>query len=158
MIEKPGRVSLLSQWLNGLKLFGIPYLVGKIKFKLFFQGPLGKWDGEQKKMQETKGNKTSKKTWLDDAFRLRFGLDYAYQQGFLLLAILCDPFGMVKSVTLSKGWFRFHQHILGNRCLTYRSFELYSSNLTRIHMSNEKRAKATWLFRDIVYRGWNTAQ
>ncbi len=33
-------IYLLSQWLN-LKLFGITYLVGKIKFKLFFQGPLG---------------------------------------------------------------------------------------------------------------------
>ena len=30
---------LLGQWLN-FKLFGITYLVGKIKFKLFFQGPL----------------------------------------------------------------------------------------------------------------------
>ena len=29
----------LSQWLN-FQLFGITYLVGKIKFKLFFQGPL----------------------------------------------------------------------------------------------------------------------
>ena len=29
---------LLGQWLN-FKLFGITYLVGKIKFKLFFQGP-----------------------------------------------------------------------------------------------------------------------
>ena len=34
-----GDVYLLSQWLN-FKLFGITYLVGKIKFKLFFQGPL----------------------------------------------------------------------------------------------------------------------
>ena len=33
---------LLGQWLN-FKLFGITYLVGKIKFKLFFQGPLAKW-------------------------------------------------------------------------------------------------------------------
>ena len=33
----------LSQWLN-FKLFGITYLVGKIKFKLFFQGPLAEWD------------------------------------------------------------------------------------------------------------------
>ena len=33
-----GSISL-SQWLN-FKLFGITYLVGKIKFKLFFQGPL----------------------------------------------------------------------------------------------------------------------
>ncbi len=33
-------VNLLGQWLN-FKLFGITYLVGKIKFKLFFfQGPL----------------------------------------------------------------------------------------------------------------------
>ena len=30
---------LLGQWLN-FKLFGITYLVGKIKFTLFFQGPL----------------------------------------------------------------------------------------------------------------------
>ena len=30
---------LLGQWLN-FKLLGITYLVGKIKFKLFFQGPL----------------------------------------------------------------------------------------------------------------------
>ena len=29
----------LGQWLN-FKLFGITYLVGKIKFKVFFQGPL----------------------------------------------------------------------------------------------------------------------
>ena len=29
---------------NLLKLLGIPYLVGKIKFKLFFSGPLAKWD------------------------------------------------------------------------------------------------------------------
>ena len=33
---------LLGQWLN-FKLFGITYLVGKIKFKLLFQGPLAKW-------------------------------------------------------------------------------------------------------------------
>ena len=32
---------LLGQWLN-FKLFGITYLVGKRKFKLFFQGPLAK--------------------------------------------------------------------------------------------------------------------
>ena len=32
----------LGEWLN-FKLFGITYLVGKIKFKLFFQGPLAKW-------------------------------------------------------------------------------------------------------------------
>ena len=32
---------LLGQWLNS-KLFGISYLVGKIKFKLLFQGPLAK--------------------------------------------------------------------------------------------------------------------
>ena len=31
----------IEQWLN-FKLFGITYLVGKIKFKLFFQGPLAK--------------------------------------------------------------------------------------------------------------------
>ena len=30
---------LLGQWLN-FKLFGVTYLVGKIKLKLFFQGPL----------------------------------------------------------------------------------------------------------------------
>ena len=36
------KMYLLSQWLN-FKLLGIPYLVGKIKFKLFFQGPLAKW-------------------------------------------------------------------------------------------------------------------
>ena len=34
---------LLSQWLNKLELLGITYLVGKIKFKLFFQGPLAEW-------------------------------------------------------------------------------------------------------------------
>ena len=33
---------LLGQWLS-FKLFGITYLVGKIKFKLLFQGPLAKW-------------------------------------------------------------------------------------------------------------------
>ena len=33
---------LLGQWLN-FKLFGITYLVGKIKFTLLFQGPLAKW-------------------------------------------------------------------------------------------------------------------
>ena len=32
---------LLGQWLN-FKLLGITYLVGKIKFKLLFQGPLAK--------------------------------------------------------------------------------------------------------------------
>ena len=31
----------LGQWLT-FKLLGIPYLVGKIKFKLLFQGPLAK--------------------------------------------------------------------------------------------------------------------
>ena len=42
-LRKPGhRFFLLGQWLN-FKLLGIPYLVGKIKFKLFFQGPLAKW-------------------------------------------------------------------------------------------------------------------
>ena len=35
---------LLGQWLTGFKLLGIPYLVGKMKFKLLFQGPLAKWD------------------------------------------------------------------------------------------------------------------
>ena len=34
---------LLGQWLN-FKLFGITYLVGKVKFKLLFQGPLAKWE------------------------------------------------------------------------------------------------------------------
>ena len=29
---------LLGQWLTGFELFGITYLVGKIKFKLFFSG------------------------------------------------------------------------------------------------------------------------
>ena len=33
--------SLLGQWLNS-KLFGIAYLVGKIEFKLVFQGPWAK--------------------------------------------------------------------------------------------------------------------
>ena len=33
---------LLSQWLSGFKLLGIPYLVGKRKFKLLFQGLLAK--------------------------------------------------------------------------------------------------------------------
>ena len=33
-------VFLLGQWLN-FKLFGITYLVGKIKFKLFFSGSIG---------------------------------------------------------------------------------------------------------------------
>ena len=31
---------LLGQWLN-FRLFGITYLVGKIKFKLFFSGSIG---------------------------------------------------------------------------------------------------------------------
>ena len=34
---------LLGQWLN-FELFGSTYLVGKIKFKLLFQGPLAKSD------------------------------------------------------------------------------------------------------------------
>ena len=34
------RIYSLSQWLN-FKLFGITYLVGKIKFKLFFSGSIG---------------------------------------------------------------------------------------------------------------------
>ena len=38
----PLETNLLGQWLN-FKLFGITYLVGKIKFKLFFQGPLAEW-------------------------------------------------------------------------------------------------------------------
>ena len=29
-------IHLLSQWLTGFELFGIPYLVGKIKFKTLF--------------------------------------------------------------------------------------------------------------------------
>ena len=29
---------------NGFQLFGITYLVGKIKFKLLFQDPLAKWE------------------------------------------------------------------------------------------------------------------
>ena len=33
-------IDLLGQWLN-FKLFGITYLVGKIKFKLFFSGSIG---------------------------------------------------------------------------------------------------------------------
>ena len=32
--------NLLGQWLN-FKLFGVTYLVGKIKFKLFFSGSIG---------------------------------------------------------------------------------------------------------------------
>ena len=32
--------TLLGQWLN-FKLFGITYLVGNIKFKLFFSGSIG---------------------------------------------------------------------------------------------------------------------
>ena len=36
------RSVLLGQWLN-FKLFGITYFIGKIKFKLLFQGPLAKW-------------------------------------------------------------------------------------------------------------------
>ena len=38
-------VNSLSQWLN-FKLFGITYLVGKIKFKLFFSGSIG-WVSER---------------------------------------------------------------------------------------------------------------
>ena len=34
------------------KLFGITYLVGKIKFKLFFQGPLAKWENEKLIIQD----------------------------------------------------------------------------------------------------------
>ena len=37
-------MGLLGQWLN-FKLFGITYLVGTIKFKFFFQGPLAEWVG-----------------------------------------------------------------------------------------------------------------
>ena len=40
-----GRKSLLSQWLT-FWTFGDSILVGKIKFKLFFQGPLAKWESE----------------------------------------------------------------------------------------------------------------
>ncbi len=42
VIGSLGRRNLLGQWLN-FKLFGITYLVGKIKFELFFQGPLAEW-------------------------------------------------------------------------------------------------------------------
>ena len=35
--------TLLGQWLN-YKLFGITYLVGKIKYKLYFRVPLAKWE------------------------------------------------------------------------------------------------------------------
>ena len=42
LFQSGGIFSLLSQWLT-FKLLGIPYLVGKIKFKLLFQGPLAKW-------------------------------------------------------------------------------------------------------------------
>ena len=37
--------SMYAYLANGqpFELLGIPYLVGKIKFKLFFQGPLAKW-------------------------------------------------------------------------------------------------------------------
>ena len=38
-----------------LKLFGITYLVGKIKFKLLFQGPLAKWGFKEKTCFTTKG-------------------------------------------------------------------------------------------------------
>ena len=38
--RKMGNPYLLGQWLN-FKLFGITYLVGKIKFKLFFPGSIG---------------------------------------------------------------------------------------------------------------------
>ena len=31
----------LSQWLTGFELLGIPFLVGKIQFKLFFSGSIG---------------------------------------------------------------------------------------------------------------------
>ena len=34
-------IFLLGQWLNLAKLFGRTYLVGKIKFKLLFQGSIG---------------------------------------------------------------------------------------------------------------------
>ena len=37
--------NLRGQWLN-IKVFGITYLVRKIKFKLLFQGPLAKWEKE----------------------------------------------------------------------------------------------------------------
>ena len=37
-------IFLLGQWLTGFELLGIPYLVGKIKFKLFFSGSrTAKW-------------------------------------------------------------------------------------------------------------------
>ena len=42
VLPTPGStLYLLGQWLN-FKLLGITYLVGKIKFKLLFQGPLAK--------------------------------------------------------------------------------------------------------------------
>ena len=41
-INTMGTRNLLGQWLN-FKLFGITYLVGKIKFQLLFQGPLAEW-------------------------------------------------------------------------------------------------------------------
>ena len=37
--KTPICICLLGQWLN-FKLFGITYLVGKIKFKLLFQGSI----------------------------------------------------------------------------------------------------------------------
>ena len=44
-MKKEKNTNLLSQWLT-FKLFGITYLVGKIKFKLLFHGP--KWLGKLK--------------------------------------------------------------------------------------------------------------
>ena len=42
LFHSEGAIYLLGQWLTGFKLFGITYLVGKIEFKLLFQGPLAK--------------------------------------------------------------------------------------------------------------------
>ena len=39
LVSKKSNI-LLGQWLN-FKLFGITYLVGKIKFKVFFSGSIG---------------------------------------------------------------------------------------------------------------------
>ena len=49
-------ICLLGQWLN-FKLFGITYLVGKIEFKLLFQGPLAKWVWRLSKGKLTDFNK-----------------------------------------------------------------------------------------------------
>ena len=42
-LQKAGVIKLTWPMTDsGLKLLGIPYLVGKVKFKLLFQGPLAK--------------------------------------------------------------------------------------------------------------------